>query len=322
MGEKRLGEKKKIGILMGGSSAEREVSLRTGEAVYEALQLKGYACVKIDLNDNFNFTTPMKEHKIEFAFLALHGKHGEDGAIQGLLEVLGIPYTGSGILSSALAMDKIATKKMLLFEGLPTPKYQLVQQAKAEAPASDLASGQTHIIDEMGLPLVVKAPMQGSSIGLAFVRQKRELHSALAAAFQYGPVALVEEFITGMEIHATILGNEAPVALPLIEVVSATGVYDYEAKYTPGMSSHIIPPRLPEKQQEIVKDLAVRAFKALGCRGLARVDFIVDPQGRPYILELNTIPGLTATSLAPDAARAAGIEFPELVERMVRLALE
>lgn len=306
----------RIGVLMGGKSAEREVSLKTGEAVANALQSRGYQCVKIDVDDYI--VDRIREAKIDLAFLALHGKFGEDGAIQGLLEILGIPYTGSGVLASAMAMDKVTTKKILLYEGLPTPLFALVDREEFRRRGLPAAA---RAADAIGLPLVVKAPTQGSSIGTTFVYEERELIPALEMAFQYDPVALVEQFVAGMEVTASVLGNEAPVALPLVEIVSATGVYDYQAKYTAGLSSHIIPPRMPEEQQALVQNLAVRAFKALGCRGLARVDFIIDQQGQPLILELNTIPGLTATSLAPDAARAAGIEFPALVEKMLKLAL-
>lgn len=307
----------KIGVLMGGKSAEREVSLKTGEAVYNALQAQGYESVKIDVDDHV--LSRIKEEKIDLAFLALHGKFGEDGTIQGFLEVLGIPYTGSGVLASAMAMDKITTKKILLYEGLPTPLFTLV--SREEVRRQGMPAVAARAVSEMGLPVVVKAPTQGSTIGTTIVPQEGELIPALELAFQHDPVALVEQFVAGVEVTASVLGNEAPIALPLVEIVSATGVYDYEAKYTAGLSSHIIPPRLPAEQQVLVQDLAVRAFKALGCRGLARVDFIVDRQGQPYILELNTIPGLTATSLSPDAARAAGIEFPALVEKIIRLAL-
>jgi len=307
----------KIGVLMGGKSAEREVSLRTGEAVYNALMLKGYPSVKIDVDNNI--ASRIKEEGIELAFLALHGKFGEDGTIQGMLEILGVPYTGSGVLASAMVMDKITTKKILLFENLPTPSFILI--SKEEIELRGMSATIARIIDEMGLPLVIKAPTQGSTIGITFVNQERDLIPALELAFQHDPVALVEQFVEGVEVTASVLGNDEPVALPLIEIVSATGVYDYEAKYTAGMSSHIIPPRIPDEQQVLVKDLAIRAFKALGCRGIARVDFIVDRQGKPYILELNTIPGMTDTSLLPDAARAAGIEFPELIEKIIKLAL-
>lgn len=308
----------KIGVLMGGRSAEREVSLRTGEAIYQALVKAGYEVVKIDVG--FDIVERLKEEGVEVAFLALHGRFGEDGTIQGMLEMLDIPYTGPGVLASALAIDKIATKKILLYEGLPTPRFMQVKQKDA------LSAGFPEIAEkvllEMGLPLVVKAPKQGSTIGIAFVHRKDDLVQALELAYRYDRVALVEQFVEGVEVTASVLGNDNPIALPLIEIVSATGVYDYEAKYTVGMSDHIIPPRIPEEQQAVVKELAVRTFKALGCRGLARVDFLVDQEGSAYILEVNTIPGMTATSLFPDAARAAGIEFTQLVDQLVRLALE
>lgn len=308
----------KIGVLMGGRSAERDVSLRTGEAIYNALKTKGYSAVKIDVG--LDVAERIKEERVEIAFLALHGRYGEDGTIQGMLEMLDIPYTGSGVLTSALAIDKIATKKIILFEGLPTPRFMLV--GRKEALGNGVSDAAEQVFKEMGLPLVVKAPTQGSTIGISFVHKKEELVPALELAYRYDQVALVEQFVEGVEVTASVLGNDDPVALPLIEIVSATGVYDYEAKYTVGMSDHIIPPRILEDQQNVVKDLAVRTFKALGCRGLARVDFIIDRQGSPYILEVNTIPGMTATSLFPDAARAAGIEFPELIDRLVKLTLE
>ncbi len=307
----------KIGVLLGGRSAEREVSLRTGEAIYQALKIKGYPVVKIDVG--MDVVEKIKEEGIELAFLALHGKYGEDGTIQGMLEMLDITYTGSSVLASSLAIDKIATKKMLLFADLPTPKYMQVERKEAEIKGLETIAAQ--IYEEINVPLVVKAPTQGSTIGMSFVHKKEDLVPAMELAYQHDPVALVEQFIEGIEVTASVLGNDQPIALPLIEIVSATGIYDYEAKYTAGMSEHIIPPRIPEEQQNTVKDLAVRTFKALGCRGLARVDFIIDHQGNPYILEVNTIPGMTATSLFPDAAKAAGIEFPELVDQIVKLSL-
>ncbi len=308
----------KIGVLMGGRSSERDVSLRTGDAIHSALKVKGYNAVKIDVG--FDIVERIKEAGIDLAFLALHGRYGEDGTIQGMLEMLNIPYTGSGVLASALAMDKIATKKMLLFEGLPTPRFKTISKLGTMTNSLENICGQ--LAQEMGLPLVIKAPTQGSTIGISFVRQEEELVKAFELAFKYDPAALVEEFIEGIELTASVLGNDNPAALPLIEIVSATGVYDYEAKYTAGMSDHIIPPRISPEGQDKVKSLAVSAYKAIGCRGLARVDFIIDHSGAPYILEINTLPGMTATSLFPDAARAAGIEFPELVETLVRLALE
>ncbi|MDD4170424.1 MAG: D-alanine--D-alanine ligase [Desulfotomaculaceae bacterium] len=308
----------KIGVLMGGRSAERDVSLRTGEAIAHALKAKGYQSVKIDVD--LDVVEKIKEEQIELAFLALHGKYGEDGTIQGLLEMLDIPYTGSGVLASAMAMDKIVTKKILLLEGLTTPHFILVDQK--DLTSLERPSIMAKVSKEMGYPVVVKAPTQGSSIGLSIVKKERDLVAALELSFRYDRVALIEQFVEGVEVTASVLGNNDPVALPLIEILSSTGVYDYDAKYTDGMSEHIIPPRITEEQQISIEKSAVSAFKALGCRGLARVDYIVDRRGKPYILELNTMPGMTATSLFPDAARAAGIQFPELVENIIKLALE
>ena len=266
------------------------------------------------------FRSNVKGLNINLAFLALHGRYGEDGTVQGLMELLGIPYTGPGVLASAIAMDKVTTKKILVFEGLPTPPFLLVDRYEARKKGIDAVAKE--ILAEKKLPLVVKAPTQGSTIGITFAHQPEELAPALEEAFRYDPRALVEEFVTGTEVTASVLGNNDPVSLPLIEIVSATGVYDYEAKYTVGMSEHIMPPRIPESQQKTIKDLALKTYLALGCRGLSRVDFIITEAGEPYVLEVNTLPGMTETSLFPDAARAAGMEFPELVEKLVQLALE
>jgi D-alanine-D-alanine ligase len=257
---------------------------------------------------------------IDVAFLALHGRWGEDGTIQGLLELLDIPYTGSGVLASALAIDKIATKKMLIYEDIPTPPFAVTTRGEIDRDGVDAVAER--LLGLLSLPLVIKPATEGSTIGIGFVHREEELCPALIRAFGCGPRVLTEKFIAGMELTASVLGNGEPVALPLIEIVSATGVYDYEAKYTVGMSRHIIPPRLPEDRQETMKSLALAAYRAVGCRGLARVDGIVDEGGDVHILEVNTLPGMTATSLFPDAARAAGMEFPDLVERLVELALE
>lgn len=308
----------KIGVLLGGRSAEREVSLNSGEAVYQALVSRGYEAVKIDTAEAV--AAKLGASGIDLAFLALHGRGGEDGTIQGLLEILDIAYTGSGVYSSALAMDKVATKKMLLYEDIPTPPFAVVDHKELTRTGWDAVVDR--LMGLLSLPLVTKPVAEGSTIGMSFVYKKDELVPALEKAFACGSAVLVEKFIAGTEITASILGNDEPVALPLIEIVSATGVYDYEAKYTVGMSQHIIPPRLPEQQQETMKRLSLAAYRALGCRGLARVDGIVDALGGVHILEVNTLPGMTVTSLFPDAARAAGIEFPDLVEKLVELALE
>lgn len=302
---------RRIGVLMGGLSAEREVSLRSGRAVCEALESKGYEAVPIDVDREV--IGRLRELRIDLAFIALHGPYGEDGTVQGLLEMLGIPYTGSGVLASATAMDKIATKKLLAFDGLPTPAFRVIDARERGGAAGALA--------ELGLPLVVKAPTQGSSIGVYIVEREEELQARVDEAAVFGPRILVEQFIPGTELTAAVLGNTKPVVLPLIEITSVTGKYDYESKYTPGMSDHIIPPRVSRAVQDAVSGYALRAYHSLGCRGFARVDFMVRST-EPYILEINTIPGLTDVSLFPDAARAAGLEFPELIEKLVQMALE
>lgn len=307
----------KIGVLMGGLSAEREVSLASGRAVMAALQDKGRDVLGIDIGENP--PRQIMEAGIDVAFLALHGKGGEDGTIQAVLELLNIPYTGSGVLASAIAMHKTVTKRLLLSEGLPTPRFVAVH-APADG-AGGLEDLARKVQDQIGLPMVIKAPTQGSTIGITFAHRQEDVFPGLQLAFRYGREALVEEFVQGIEVTAGLLGNRDPVVLPLIEIVSATGVYDYHAKYTPGQSTHIIPPHLPRQVQDVIAGLARRVFALLGCRGLARVDFIVGPAG-PMILEVNTLPGMTAVSLYPDAARAAGIAFPDLCLKIVELATE
>jgi len=308
----------KVGVLLGGRSAEREVSLNSGEAVYQALLSRGYQAVKIDPVEDP--AGRIQAAAIDVAFLALHGRWGEDGTMQGLLELLDIPYTGSGVLASALAMDKVATKKILLHEDIPTPVFAAFDRSDVRREGYD--GVRDRLLRQLSLPVVIKPATEGSTIGITFVHRDEDIVPGLQEAFGRSPRVLVEKFVAGMEVTASILGNDEPVALPLIEIVSASGVYDYDAKYTPGMSQHIIPPRLPEDVQARARELALAAYRAVGCRGLARVDAIVDEGGGVSVLEVNTLPGMTGTSLFPDAARAAGIEFPDLVEKLVNLALE
>ena len=304
----------KIGVLLGGRSEEREVSLRSGEAVYQALTAEGYNAVKIDVDADI--AENLKREKVQLAFIVLHGKYGEDGAIQGLLEILNIPYTGSGILASAIAMDKIATKKTLSIKELLTPQFIIVS-------SNENIETISNRITDLGLPVVIKAPSQGSSIGVSFAYEEKDIAIGLSQAFQYGHHVLVEKMIEGVEVTASVIGNAKPEVLPLIEINSTTGIYDYQAKYTKGLSNHTIPPNLPENLQQTIKELAIKAYLAIDCRGFSRIDFIVDSQtNQPYILEVNTIPGLTDLSLFPDAAKAAGMSFNALVSKLVALALE
>lgn len=306
----------KVVVLAGGRSAEREVSLRSGRAVATALRSRGYEVVEVD--PGADLAEKLKKEAPDVVFIALHGKFGEDGSVQGFLEVMGIPYTGSGVLASALAMDKIATKRLLRGQGLPTAAFTVVQRGEWLDDRNRVLAG---IAQKLGSKVVVKVPDEGSSLGTFLAHGQDELSASLDRVLELSPRALVEEFLPGMEVHAALLGNENPRVLPLIEIVPLAGeFYDYRSKYTPGGSEHIIPPRLPDEVQAEIRELAVYTYRLLGCSGFARVDFKLAAGNRPMVLEVNTIPGLTETSLVPDAARAAGISFPELVEEIIRLA--
>ncbi len=306
-----------VAVLYGGNSAEREVSLRTGKAIHEALLSGGHTAELIDLD--VNIVQNLKSMNPDIAFIALHGKGGEDGAIQGLLETLGIPYTGSGIAASAVAMNKILTKQIATVNNIITAAFRTVNIN------DDLKEAAANICNQMSGRLVVKAPNQGSTIGIYFVDShdgSDNLLIAMQKAFQYDQTILIEKFVSGREVTASVLGNDHAEVLPIIEIVSHTGVYDYEAKYTKGLSDHVIPARISAKATKEVEDLSLKTYKSLFCSGLARVDFIIDEQDQPHLLEVNTIPGMTETSLFPDSARYAGIEFAELIDRIVILGLK
>ena len=296
---------KKVGVLMGGLSAEREVSLESGAAVYKALLERGYDAVAIDMGRDL--AQILTKESVEVAFICLHGRYGEDGAVQGLLEVLGIPYTGAGVLASALAMNKIFAKKLFQASGLTVAPYRVVQQGREP----DLAT------IGFSLPVVVKPSQEGSSVGVSIVRRGEEFQPALEAAFAYDAEILVEEFIKGREIQVGILEEKA---LGAIEIVPKKEFYDYEAKYTPGMAEHILPaPLSPDLYNRVLK-AGEDAHRALGCCGYSRVDFLVKELGECYLLEVNTLPGMTALSLLPEIARGSGIGFEELVERILATA--
>jgi len=295
-------------VLCGGSSHEREISLRTGNAVYEALVSLGLNVFRFDVDKDIALR--LIEKAIDIVFIALHGKLGEDGTIQGLLEIMGIPYTGSGILASALALDKVYTKKVFHYHNLPVAQYRVLE--KGVKTSSD-------ILGELNYPVIVKPAREGSTIGVTIVREPSGLNSAISLAFAYGDKILVEKYIEGRELTVGILGDEP---LPVIEIVSKTEFYDYRAKYEPGMSEHIVPAKLPREQFELAQYLALSAHRALGCRGASRVDMVMDKAGKIYLLEVNTIPGMTETSLLPEAASVAGINFKELVVRILSYALD
>jgi len=299
---------KKIGVLMGGLSSEREVSLATGNAILKALTEKGYNAIAIDAGRDV--AEVIRRSGVEIAFNGLHGKYGEDGAIQGLLEISGIPCTGSGILASAVGMNKILSKLVFKAHGLLVGPYLVVQAEKREQLSEALSI--------MSFPLVVKPSSEGSSVGVSLVYRYDELAPAADLAFKYDREILVEKYITGKEVQVGILGDRA---LGAIEIVPKNIFYDYEAKYKAGMSEHFFPARVSAEVYQRVLQNGLDAHRALGCRGYSRVDFIVDAAGAPYVLEVNTLPGMTATSLLPDIARGAGISFPDLVEEILRLAL-
>lgn len=304
----------KILVLMGGESTEREVSLRSGKAVAQALRQRFENVVELDLTrDTLNQITEIAP---DCAFIALHGKGGEDGTVQGLLEWMGIPYTGPGTLASALCLDKMMTKKVLTLSGVPTPQFLCI------SPDADPKEAVGNAIRVLGLPLVLKANCQGSSIGVAILREREGAEEILKELFTYGDQVLAEKFLSGTELTVPVMGNDKLLVLPPIEITSSGKFYDYESKYTPGGSRHIIPARISPEVEKKVKAIAAKAYAETGCRGLARVDMMLDEKGDPFVIEINTSPGMTETSLFPDAARAAGIAFPELCETLVDLALE
>lgn len=308
--------KEKVLVLMGGISTEREISLKSGNAVAIALKEAGYDVETLDIQpDNVE---KIAEIKPDVVYLALHGKGGEDGCVQGMLEWMGIPYTGPGVAASAVCMDKALTKKVLVQSEIPTPKS--LEYTKEQCENKDEIKNE--LMAQLGLPMVLKSPCQGSSIGVVIVRDESSVADAIEEVFKYGEVMLAEQFISGVEISVPVVGNKNPDVFPIIEIVPTSEFYDFESKYTPGMSEHIIPARISETAVERVNKYAKEAYEKTGCRGVSRIDFIVDENDNPYVIEINTIPGMTATSLVPDSARHLGIDFPQLVDKIVKLALE
>jgi len=293
--------KKKIGVLMGGTSAEREVSLRSGTAIYNALKRLGYNVVDIDAGPDI--CNELNKKKVEIVFLALHGGHGENGSVQGMLEVLGISYTGSGVLASALAMDKEASKKIFLYHDIPVPPFVVLSK---EHRAKSI---------EFDLPWVVKPATEGSSVGVSIVKSETSFKQAVETAFSYGSRVIVEKYIEGKEIQIGILNDKV---LGGVEVKPSLEFYNYEAKYTPGLTEYILPPEIDSRAYERAKAAAISAHTALGCKGATRVDLRLDMEGNPYVLEVNTIPGMTETSLLPKIASLAGFDFPALIEEIIK----
>jgi len=302
--------KKRIGVLMGGTSAEREVSLRSGLAVTEALVEAGYDAVAIELGEGRASLNRIADAGIDVAFVALHGRYGEDGCVQGWLELLGIPYTGSGVLASALAMDKLKAKELFRLHNVPTPPYYAFGPEHAPADLEEIHGS-------FGFPVMVKPRREGSSVGIAKATSLSELAAAIDVALGYDDSVLVERFIAGREVTVGILGGRV---LGALEVAPKSGIYDYSAKYTPGMTEYHMPARLPAARYRGVLNLAERAAQALDSSGAVRVDLLVTEGQNEYVLEVNTLPGMTATSLLPKIAEAAGFSFPQLCAAIVERA--
>jgi D-alanine-D-alanine ligase len=295
----------KVGVLFGGKSAEREVSLKSGAMVLAALKAKGVDAHAFDPRDRS--LDALAAERFERVFIALHGRYGEDGTMQGALELLGIPYTGSGVLASALAMDKWRTKLLWQAAGVPTPPYVMLTRE------TDFRA----VADHLGLPIMVKPANEGSSIGMSKVRRAQDLEEAFALAVNYDDVVIAEKFVEGTELTGGILGD---IALPLIRLETPRDFYDYEAKYLADDTRYIVPCGLAADKEREVQELGLAAFRTLGCRGWGRVDLMLDREGRPWFLEVNTSPGMTDHSLVPMAARHAGIAFEELCVRILGMA--
>ncbi|HET8538344.1 MAG TPA: D-alanine--D-alanine ligase [Anaeromyxobacter sp.] len=295
---------KRVAVLYGGPSTERDVSLRTGKACADALVAKGYDVTLVDVDGEL--AARLRELRIDVAFNALHGRWGEDGCVQGLLEVMRVPYTGSGVLASAMGMDKVVAKAMFKALGLALVDYRAFPPGRAgEIAPADLP---------FGIPCVVKPSGEGSSVGVHLVKDAAKLAAACRDAATFKGDVIVERYVKGAEVNVAVLDGKA---LGAIEIVPANEFYDYAAKYTAGTTQYFYPARIPEAHRARVMEAAEVAHRGLGCAGVTRVDFIVAPDGTPYILEINTLPGMTATSLVPKIAAGLGIPFPDLCERIL-----
>jgi len=306
--------KKTIALLAGGISSEREVSLNSGRQVYQALDKAKYDVRRYDPQSDLPRLVA-EAAEIDAALIILHGPYGEDGTIQGLLELLDIPYQGTGVLGSALAMNKLAAKQMYEKAGLPVPAYVVVVPEFPQDPGA--------LVKQLGLPLVVKPANAGSSIGMSIVRAEDELAPALSRAFEHDATVIVERFVQGTEITVGVLGNEVLQALPVIEIVPGRDheFFDYTAKYTPGATREICPARIDDDTTQKAQEYAQAAHRALYCNGYSRTDMIICGPDI-FILETNTIPGMTPTSLFPQAAQAAGISFGQLLDRLIELGIQ
>jgi D-alanine-D-alanine ligase len=304
----------KVAVLMGGLSAEREVSLMSGSGVLKALRSRGVDAHAFDPAERD--LGELRKEGFERCFIALHGRFGEDGTVQGALELLGIPYTGSGVMASSMAIDKVMTKRVMISEGLPTPQYRLLRRGAYGA--ADIAA----VPDALGLPLIVKPAREGSSIGLTKVTSRDGMAEAVAQAEKLDADVLCEQFVSGDEVTCPVLGTGAGArALPVIRIVAPDGNYDYQNKYFTDTTQYLVPCGLPEGEEAAIQQLVLDAFRILNCRGWARADVMIDKATRkPYLLEINTSPGMTSHSLVPMSARAAGISYEDLCVEVLKTA--
>ncbi|MFH2064769.1 MAG: D-alanine--D-alanine ligase [Pseudomonadota bacterium] len=304
----------KVALLSGGTSSERDVSLKSGDGVFDALDKNRYQISRFDPKYDLGKLVADAE-KIDIALIILHGPNGEDGTIQGLLDLLNVPYQGTGVLGSALAMNKTASKQLYKHAGLMVPHFTIINKNEAVNPKE--------IVGEIGLPVVIKPVKGGSSIGMSIVRDENDLLAAIQVAFQCDDTVLAEQYISGMEVTGAVLGNQEVIPLPVVEIIpnEAYDFFNYSAKYTPGATNEICPARLDERLTQRVQECARIAHKALFCDDYSRTDMIVVGEDI-YVLETNTIPGMTPTSLLPLAAKTAGISFGQLLDRLIDLSLE
>ncbi|MDB5892282.1 MAG: D-alanine--D-alanine ligase [Polaromonas sp.] len=304
----------KVAVLMGGQSAEREVSLMSGAGVLQALRSRGVDAHAFDPAGQP--ISDLKKEGFDRCFIALHGRFGEDGTVQGALELLGIPYTGSGVMASSMAIDKVMTKRILLAEGLPTPRYVLLRQHSMQAADANA------VTETLGLPLIVKPAREGSSLGLTKVARAADLQEAVQQAGALDADVLCEQFVEGDEVTCPVLGSGSEArALPVIRIVAPEGNYDYQNKYFTDTTQYLVPCGLPDGEEAHIQQLVLSAFRTLGCRGWARADVMIDKVSRqPFLLEINTSPGMTSHSLVPMSAQAAGISYEDLCVAVLETA--
>lgn len=302
-----------VALLMGGTSGEREVSLASGEGAHKALLEAGYQVTVLDPAES-NDLKALIDGNFDVAFICLHGKHGEDGTLQGFLEMIELPYIGSGVWSSSLAMDKVKSKVFYKLANIPTPPSLTLEKNEV--------FNVHDIVEELGSHCVVKPSSEGSALGVFIVEGGDAIKEAVEKVKELDGGVLIEQYIKGKELTVAVIGTSDPYALPIIEIIPINDFYDYESKYAPGASKHVCPAPLPYDVTQTIQTLAVKAHQVLGCSGVSRSDFILDNEGSCWLLETNTIPGMTGTSLLPDAARAAGISFSELCNKLIGYALE